>query len=83
MNTMIIIATCIIIVALIAINLFFIITFIGKIKDLQQNTEELSEDSDKLKKVSVGNYLDIIRIKKHVGMDTEDSETENTKSKES
>lgn len=61
------------------------IVMIRKINNLEESVAELLGDSGKLKKVSVGNYLDIIRIKKRLGMEVgeEDSETGVNESKES
>ena len=54
-----------------------IVTFI-KLREYEAIIAELSNDSGKLKKVSVGNYLDVMRIKKRIGMDTDANETGDT-----
>ena len=45
-----------------------------KIRGMEAALAELLNDSGKLKKVSVGNYLDIIRVKKRIGMEVDEPE---------
>lgn len=45
-----------------------------KIRGMEADLAELLNDSGKLKKVSVGNYLDIIRVKKRIGMEVDEPE---------
>ncbi len=64
--------------------IIYCIILSNKIVDLEMTVEENLGDISKLKKVTVGNYLDVIRIKKKLGLPT-DSETtgEVAKSEES
>lgn len=45
-----------------------------KIRGMEAALAKLLNDSGKLKKVSVGNYLDIIRVKKRIGMEVDEPE---------
>lgn len=84
MNTGIVIVIHSIVILLAIILLIYIIALRNKIANLEESVVELIGDSGKLKKVSVGNYLDISRIKKRLGMNVEeDSESGVTESKES
>ena len=84
MNTGIIIAIHGVLILLFLAMIVYIIILSNKIIDLEMAVEDSLGDISKLKKVTVGNYLDVIRIKKKLGMPT-DSETtgEVAKSEES
>lgn len=78
MNTIaILVYFLIIIVALIS---GFILAII-KIRQLEGIISTMSIDVDRLKKVSVGNYVDIVKIKRRLGID--DTDTKNTENEES
>lgn len=84
MNTGIIIAIHGFVILLFLAMIIYCIILSNKIVDLEMTVEENLGDISKLKKVTVGNYLDVIRIKKKLGLPT-DSETtgEVAKSEES
>ena len=84
MNTGIIVAIHGVLILLFLAMIVYIIILSNKIVDLEMTVEENLGDISKLKKVTVGNYLDVIRIKKKLGLPT-DSETtgEVAKSEES
>ena len=91
MNTGILIALCGVMILIVFITIMVGVVLsqrIRKVESLETILEttvgENLGDISKLKKVTVGNYLDVIRIKKKLGMPT-DSETtgEVAKSEES
>ena len=85
MNTGIIIVIHSIVILLGVIVLIYLFAMRNRVNNLEEAVAELIGDSGKLKKVSVGNYLDISRIKKRLGMnvDEKDSESGVNESKES
>ena len=80
----ILIALCGVMILIVFITIMVGIVLSQRIRNLEMTVEENLGDISKLKKVTVGNYLDVIRIKKKLGLPT-DSETtgEVAKSEES
>jgi hypothetical protein len=59
---------------------FYVCYLLTRLRNLEISIAELLMDTGKLKKVSVGNYLDITRIKKKLGIEVEDIHMGDTES---
>ena len=85
MNTGVLITLIGIIILLVFIIILLAVVLYLRVANLEESVAVLDLDSRKLKKVSVGNYLDVYRIKKHLGMEVGECEKdlEGDKSEES
>lgn len=80
MSTGSFVVLCSLLILIIMILGFYVCYLLTRLRNLEISIAELLMDTGKLKKVSVGNYLDITRIKKKLGIEVEDIHTGDTES---